>query len=38
MRWHSMTVVRKWDDVDPDFRDEVNVTARQLGSQRRGDA
>ncbi len=29
---------RSWDEIDPAFRDEVNATARQLGSQRRGDA
>ena len=30
--------VRNWDDVDPDFREEILATARQLGTQRRGDA
>ena len=30
--------VRNWDDVDPDFREEFLATARQLGTQRRGDA
>ena len=30
--------MRNWDDVDPDFREEILATARQLGTQRRGDA
>ena len=30
--------VRNWDDVDPDLREEILATARQLGTQRRGDA
>ena len=30
--------VHNWDDIDPDFREEILATARQLGTQRRGDA
>lgn len=30
--------VTSWDDVNPDFRDEVFETARRLGAQRRSDA
>ena len=30
--------VRNWADVDPVFREEILATARQLGTQRRGDA
>ena len=29
--------VRSWDDVDPDLREEILASARQLGTQRRGD-
>ena len=32
------SVVRSWDDVDPDFRERVLETARMLDAQRRNDA
>ena len=30
--------VTSWNEVDPQFRDEIMETARQLGTQRRNDA
>lgn len=32
------SVVRSWDDVDPDFRERVLEAARMLDAQRRNDA
>ena len=32
------SVVRSWDDVDPEFREGVLNTARMLDAQRRNDA